>query len=117
MELTGPGCLLRLFIGEGDRHEGHPLYEWLVRRARAEGLAGATALRGLMGFGASSRIHTARIERLSLDLPIVVEIVDTREKVEAFLRAIEPVIKDGLATLENVDVRIYRGGGEPGSRG
>lgn len=114
MELSGPGCLLRLFFGEGDRHEGHPLYEWIVRRARAEGLAGATVLRGMTGFGASSRIHTARIERLSLDLPIVVEIVNTREKVEAFLSAVEPVIKDGLATLEKVDVRIYRAGGGAG---
>src|SRR5260221_10639130 len=93
--------LLRIFIGESDRHDGHPLYEWIVIQARADGLAGATVLRGMMGFGAHSRIHnTAKIERLSEDLPIIVEMVDTREKLEAFLARIEGSIHEGVATLE-----------------
>ena len=102
------GCLLRVFLGEADRHEGRPLYEWLVLRARERGLAGATVVRGLMGYGAHSRLHTFRIERLSQDLPIVVEIVDAREKLEAFLAEIDPHIHEGLATLEDAEVRFYR---------
>ena len=102
------GCLLRLFVGEDDRHDGKPLYEWLVLKARERGLAGATVLRGLMGFGAHSRLHTFKIERLSLDLPIVVEVVDTRAKLEAFLAEIDPLIHEGLATLERAEVRFYR---------
>ena len=109
MNLPEEGCLLRIFVGEADRHEARPLYEWIVLRARAEGLAGATVLRGLMGYGAHSRMHTFKIERLSLDLPIVVEIVDTRERLEAFLDAIDGAIGDGLATLEKTEVRLYRG--------
>ncbi|HEV8199257.1 MAG TPA: DUF190 domain-containing protein [Candidatus Polarisedimenticolia bacterium] len=106
--LPQEGCLLRIFIGEADRHEGRPLYEWIVQRARSEGLAGATVLRGLMGYGAHSRLHTFKIERLSLDLPIVVEIVDTRERLETFLASIDEAIHDGLATLEKAEVRFYR---------
>jgi PII-like signaling protein len=108
MTLPQEGCLLRVFIGEGDRHEGRPLYEWIVQRARRDGLAGATVLRGLMGYGAHSRLHTFKIERLSLDLPIVVEIVDTRERLETFLASIDGAIQDGLATLEKAEVRFYR---------
>jgi uncharacterized protein len=108
MPLPQAGCLLRIFLGEADKHEGRPLYEWLVRRARERGLAGATVIRGLMGYGANSRIHTFKIERLSLDLPIVVEIVDSREKLEAFLAEIDPIVHDGLATLEKAEVRFYR---------
>jgi PII-like signaling protein len=93
------GHLLRIFIGETDRHEGRPLYEWIVHRAREHGLAGATVLRGLEGFGAHSRIHTAKVLRLSADLPIVIEIVDTREKIEDFLPVIDGAITEGLATL------------------
>jgi PII-like signaling protein len=114
MALSQTGCLLRVFLGEDDKHEGRPLYEWLVLRARERGLAGATVLRGLMGFGAHSRLHTFKIERLSLDLPIVVEIVDTREKLEAFLAEIDPLIHEGLATLEAAEVRFYRSR-KPGS--
>ena len=99
---------LRIFIGESDKHDGKPLYEWIVLRARAQGLAGATVLRGIMGFGADSRIHTAKIERLSEDLPIIVEIVDTREKLEAFLPVVDAAILEGLATLEKAQVRFYR---------
>ena len=108
MVLPQDGCLLRIFIGESDRHHGKTLYEWLVLRAREEGLAGATVVRGMMGYGAHSRLHTHKIERLSLDLPIVVEIVDTRERLEAFLRLVDDDIEEGLATLEKVEVRFYR---------
>ena len=103
-------CLLRIFVGESDRHDGHPLYEWIVRKAREHGLAGATVLRGLEGFGAHSRVHTAKILRLSTDLPIVIEIVDTEEKIEAFLPEIDDAIGEGLATLEKVRIRFYRAG-------
>jgi PII-like signaling protein len=104
------GWLLRIFIGESDRAHGRPLYEWLVGRARERGLAGATVLRGLMGYGAHSRLHTFKIERLSVDLPIVVEIVDTRERLGGFLEEVEPEIREGLATMEKAEVRFYRGG-------
>jgi PII-like signaling protein len=110
MELPTQGTLLRIFLGESDRHEGIPLVEWIVRRAREQGLAGATVLRGAAGFGRHSRIHTGKILRLSTDLPMVVEIVDSREKVEAFLDELDGVIQEGLATLEQVQVRYYRGG-------
>jgi len=108
MTLPEEGHLLRIFIGESDRHEGLPLYEWIVRRAREQGLAGATVLRGIEGFGAHSRVHTAHILRLSEDLPIVIEIVDTAEKVAAFLPIIDAAIPEGLATVETVRVRFYR---------
>ncbi len=107
MKLPPEGKLLRIFIGESDRHEGKPLYEWLVLQAKAHGLAGATVLRGLMGFGAGSRIHTSKILRLSLDLPIIVEIVDTDEKIQSFMSRIEGVLQGGLVTLEKADVRVY----------
>ena len=109
MTLPEEGCLLRIFIGESDKHDGKPLYEWLVLKARSSGLAGATVLRGIEGFGAHSRLHTAKILRLSEDLPIVVEIVDTREKVEAFLPIVDAAVGEGLATVERVAVRFYRG--------
>jgi len=108
MEIPREGHLLRIFVGEGDRHEGQPLYEWIVLKARDHGLAGATVLRGMMGFGAHSRLHTFKIERLSLDLPIVIEVVDTRDKLDAFLALIDDNVTEGLATIEKVDVRLYR---------
>ena len=109
MSLPEEGYLLRVFIGESDKHAGKPLYEWLVLQAREQGLAGATVLRGMMGFGANSRvIHTFKIERLSEDLPIIVEIVDTKEKLEKFLESIEGGISAGLVTLEKAQVRFYR---------
>lgn len=100
--------LLRIFLGEADKHEGRPLYEAIVTRARAERLAGATVLRGPMGFGASSRVHTQKILRLSEDLPIVVEIVDREEAVDAFVPIVEAMMQpgSGLITLERV--RIIR---------
>lgn len=110
MLLPQEGHLLRIFIGESDKHDGMPLYEWIVRQARERGLAGATVLRGIEGFGAHSRLHTAKILRLSVDLPIVVEIVDTLEKIEAFLPVIDEAIPEGLATLERVQIRFYRSG-------
>ena len=102
------GRLLRVFVGETDKADGKPLYEAIVQRARADGLAGATVIRGFMGFGAHSRIHTAKLLELSADLPIVIEIVDAADKIEAFLQDIEPMIGDGLVTVERVDVRVYR---------
>jgi PII-like signaling protein len=110
MVLPRDGHLLRLFVGEKDRHQGRPLYQWIVETARKKGLAGATVLRGLEGFGAHSRLHKAGILRLSTDLPIVVEIVDTREKIEEFLPLLDGVIHEGLATLEKVEIRFYRSG-------
>ncbi|MCO6452137.1 MAG: DUF190 domain-containing protein [Caldilineales bacterium] len=110
MTLPREGCLLRIFIGESDRHEGKPLHEWIVLRARSEGLAGATVLRGIMGFGGRSRIHTTKIMRLSTDLPLVIEIVDTREKLEAFLPLIDSAITQGLVTMEKAEIKFYRNG-------
>jgi len=110
MMLPKNGKLLRIFIGESDKYEGLPLYEWIVRKARQHGLAGATVLRGLEGYGARSRLHTTKILRLSSDLPIVVEIVDTEEKIELFLPLIDGAIGEGLATVERVEVRFYRSG-------
>jgi PII-like signaling protein len=109
MNLPQEGALLRIHLGESDRHDGRPLYEWLVLEARERGLAGATVLRGIEGFGANSRLHTATILRLSEDLPIVVEIVDALEKIEDFLAGVGPAIGEGLVTLERVQVRFYRG--------
>jgi PII-like signaling protein len=100
--------LLRVFIGESDTHAGRPLYQAIVETLRREGLAGATVLRGIEGFGKSSRLHTAHILRLSEDLPIVIECVDTTEKIEALLPILEEMIGDGLITLERVDVRVYK---------
>src|SRR5262249_58699005 len=113
MTIPENGSLLRIFVGESDKHEGQPLYEWLVLRAREAGLAGATVLRGIEGFGAHSRLHTAKILRLSEDLPIVIEIVDLRDKIDAFMPVVDEAIEEGFATLEPVEVRFYRGGGRP----
>ena len=110
MMLPEEGHLLRIFVGESDKHDGIPLYEWIVHKAREHGLAGSTVLRGLEGFGAHSRLHTAKILRLSSDLPIVIEIVDTGDKIEAFLPVIEAAVDEGLATVEKVEVRFYRPG-------
>lgn len=109
MKLPQEVQILRIFIGENDKHDGKLLYEWLVLKAKKEGLAGATVQRGLMGYGATSRIHTSKILRLSMDLPIVVEIVDAPEKIEAFLTCIESVVTEGLITLESAKVHLYKG--------
>jgi PII-like signaling protein len=113
MALIGEGVLLRIFIGEADRHHGRPLSEVIVETARQRGLAGATAWKGFMGFGAHSRMHTAKVLRLSTDLPVVIEIVDTREKIDVFLPELEGLVGEGLVTLERADVRIYRGPSTP----
>jgi PII-like signaling protein len=112
MKIEGQGQLLRIFVGESDKWHGKPLYEAIVRLARKRGLAGATVIRGLEGFGATSRIHTARILRLSEDLPIVIEIVDRADRIEAILPEIDPMIGDGLITLETVRIITYRHGAE-----
>jgi PII-like signaling protein len=110
MKIPEEGQLLRIFIGESDRWKGKPLYEAIILKAREMGIAGATMLRGMMGYGAASRIHTAKILRLSEDLPIVVEIVDSKEKITALLPTIEEMVQEGLVTLENVRVLQYRSG-------
>lgn len=109
MELPQESVLLRIFIGESDRHAGLPLYEAIVLKARELHLAGATVLRGAMGFGKSSRLHTSKILRLSADLPLVIEIVDDKAKIEAFLPVLDTMMGGGMVTLENVRVIHYRG--------
>ena len=111
MQIPPEAVLLRIFIGESDRWEHKPLYEAIVIKAREMHLAGATVLRGLMGFGKSSRLHTAKILRLSMDLPLVIEIVDSEEKIQAFLPVLEKMMGGGLLTMEKVKVLQYRGGG------
>jgi PII-like signaling protein len=110
MMLPEEGYLLRIFIGESDRHDGKLLYEWIVLKAREAGLAGATVMRGIMGFGAHSRLHTFKIERLSQDLPVIIEIVDTREKLDQFLALIDQEIEEGMATMEQIQIHFYRSG-------
>jgi PII-like signaling protein len=112
VKLPREGQLLRVFIGESDRWEGQPLYEAIVQAARRQGLAGATVFKGVEGFGAHSRVHTTRILRLSEDLPVVVEIVDTEEKIQAFLPVLDGMVREGLVTVEKATVIFYRAGGE-----
>ena len=107
MAIPEDATLLRLFVGEKDRLEHRPLYEAIVLRAREHGLAGATVLRGLLGFGASSTLHTAKILRLSDDLPIVVEIVDAEHQIESFLPVLDAMMPSGLVTIEKVRVLRY----------
>jgi hypothetical protein len=109
MRMEGEGQLLRIFIGESDRWEGRPLYEAIVELVRREGLAGATVLRGIEGFGADSRLHTARILRLSEDLPVVIEIVDTEDNVQRVLPMLDEMVGEGMLTVERVHVIAYRG--------
>jgi uncharacterized protein len=108
MRLPEEAELLRIFIGESDRYQGRPLYEAIVLEARKRGMAGATVLRGLMGFGADSRMHTAKILRLSEDLPIVVEIVDNPERIADFLPDLDKMVEEGMVTLERARVIAYR---------
>lgn len=115
MQIPRDALLLRIFVGEDDRHDGRPLYEAIVLEARARQLAGATVLRGPMGFGRSSRLHTAKILRLSEDLPVVIEIVDSEEKIRAFLDVLEPMMPSGLVTLERVQVIRYGEGQQDGA--
>jgi hypothetical protein len=108
MKLEGEGTLLRIFIGESDRWHHQPLYEAIVLEARKQGLAGATVLRGPMGFGAHSRIHTSKILRLSEDLPLIIEIVDTAPAITAFLPSLDEMVSEGLITTEKVHIVRYR---------
>ena len=108
MHIPEDGYLLRIFVGESDKHGHHPLYEAIVLKAREMGLAGATVTRGVMGFGKHSIIHTAKILRLSEDLPIIVEIADSLENIEHFLPRLDEMIADGLVTLEKVRVIQYK---------
>ena len=111
--IEGEGKLLRIFIGESDRWHGKPLYEAIVEHVRREGLAGATVIRGIEGFGADSHLHTSRILRLSEDLPVVIEIVDTAENVDRILPSLDEMVTEGMLTVEKVHVIAYRGSKEP----
>lgn len=113
MTIPEDGRLLRIFIGESDRWHHRPLYEAIVLKARELGLAGATVLRGPMGFGARSHLHTAKLLRLSEDLPLVIEIVDSKERIDGFLPHLDAMMADGLVTLERVQVLKYRAGRDP----
>ena len=108
MKIPAEGKLLRIFIGEADKWQGQPLYEAIVHLAKKEGMAGATAIKGFMGFGCKSHMHTAKLLRLSEDLPIIVEIVDSDEKINKFLPHLDQMVKEGLITLEKVNVVMYR---------
>jgi PII-like signaling protein len=106
--IEGEGKLLRLFIGESDTWHGKPLYQAIVERVREEGLAGATVIRGIEGFGADSRMHTSRILRLSEDLPVLIEIVDTPERIDAIVPILDEMVSEGMLTLERVQIVSYR---------
>ncbi|MDD5691956.1 MAG: DUF190 domain-containing protein [Candidatus Omnitrophica bacterium] len=108
MKIPADGKLLRIFIGEADKWNGRPLYEEIVLLAKKKGLAGATAIKGFMGFGCKSHMHTAKLLRLSEDLPIIIEIVDSEEKINAFLPLLDEMVKEGLMTLEKANVIMYR---------
>ena len=110
MKIEGQGFLLRVFLGEGDRCEGKALHLAIVEKAREAGLAGATVLRGLLGFGARSRIHAAHLLRLSDDLPLVIEIVDREDRIREFLPTLDAMVGEGLVTLERVEILTYRHG-------
>jgi PII-like signaling protein len=106
--LPRKGELLRIYIGQSDTYEGIPLYEWIVKKAHEKGLAGATVVRGLEGFANRGRVHTAKIMRLSSNLPVIVEIVDTPQKIEDFLPLVDEAIQNGMITVENIRIRLYR---------
>ncbi len=108
MKLPEKGLMLRIYIGESDRSEGHPLYEAIVNKARELNLAGATVLKGIMGYGASSRIHTTKLLRLSEDLPVRIEIIDTEENINRLMPYLEEHVIEGLITLEEIRVIRYR---------
>ena len=108
MKIPADGKLLRIFIGEADKWNGKPLYEEIIYLAKKNGLAGATAIKGFMGFGCKSHMHTANLLRLSEDLPIIIEIVDSEEKINQFLPQLDNMVKEGLITLEKANVIMYR---------
>jgi PII-like signaling protein len=111
MKIPTEGKLLRIFIGEADRWQGRPLYEEIVRRSREEGLAGATVFKGVLGYGCKSHMHAAKFLRVSEDLPIVIEMVDSEEKIAKFLPHLDELVREGLVTLEKVQVVMYRADG------
>ena len=106
--LAVEGLVLRVFVGETDKHEGVPLHEWILKKAKEHGLAGGTAFRGIAGFGAHSQIHSSKILDISSNLPIVVEIIDSRENIENFLPLLEPAVKEGLATMSPAHMKLFR---------
>ncbi|HAJ56391.1 MAG TPA: hypothetical protein DCL35_01330 [Candidatus Omnitrophica bacterium] len=108
MKIPTEGKLLRIFIGEADKWQGNPLYEEIVILAKKAGMAGATAIKGFQGFGCKSHMHTAKLLRLSEDLPVIIEIVDSEEKISKFLPQLEEMVKEGLITLEKAQVLMYR---------
>jgi uncharacterized protein len=110
VKIPGEGKLLRIFIGEQDKWKNRPLCEAIVNLAKEKGMAGATAIKGFLGFGCKSRLHTTKLLRLSEDLPIVIEIVDSEEKIQAFLPSLDEMVKEGLITLEKATVVMYRAG-------
>ena len=116
MKIEGEGKLLRIFVGESDTWHGKPLYQAIVERVRAEGLAGATVVRGIEGFGADSHLHTSRILRLSEDLPVVIELVDTADRIDAVMPLLDEMVTEGLVTTEAVHIVAYRSSG-PTSKG
>ncbi len=109
--IEGPALLIRIYIGEADHHDGKPLYEAIVERLRSRGIAGATVLRGIEGFGANAHLHTTRLLRLSEDLPVLIEVVDEEARLRAILPELDALVGDGLITLERVEVLAYRGTG------
>lgn len=110
MKIPAEGKLLRIFVGEADKWRGKPLYEEIVLLAKKEGMAGATAIKGFLGFGCKSHMHTAKLLRLSEDLPVVIEIVDSEEKINRFLSHLDEMVEEGLVTLEKANVVMYRAG-------
>lgn len=116
MKIEGEGKLLRIFIGESDTWHGKPLYQAIVERVRREGLAGATVIRGIEGFGADSHVHTARILRLSEDLPVLIEIVDKDERIQGIIPILDEMVAEGMLTLEKVQIISYRSS-NPESKG
>jgi PII-like signaling protein len=108
MKIPSEGKLLRIFIGESDKWQGRPLYQEIIALARRERMAGATAIKGFMGFGRKSHMHTAKLLRLSEDLPIIIEIVDSAEKITAFIKHLDEMVREGLVTLEDASVMMYR---------
>lgn len=111
MKLEGTGLLLRIYLGESDQWHGRPLYQAIVERLRERGLAGATVLRGIEGFGAKQHLHTTRLLSLSSDLPVLIEAVDSVEKIRAIIPEMDEMLGDGLITLEKVEVIVYRADG------
>ena len=110
MKIPAEGKLLRIFIGESDKYQGKPVYQMIVEFAKQKGMAGATAIKGFLGFGCKSHLHTTKLLRLSEDLPIIIEIVDSEEKINQFIPLLDDIVKEGLITLEKVNVIMYRAG-------